>query len=113
MGKVRDFGFNELTGAKRTWQYDDTTGTITVNSFQDLEPYLDHAQSFQNSCRAWETKDSENGDSWRVASVPMHLAAKIRAETGVDMMNDDHLEDFCKLLNSRDYCRLRTIPGKI
>lgn len=103
---------NLLPGvSRRMWVHDD--GAITDELVQDSTAVLDLNQQFRNG-------DTPQGDMLKaqgykhVARIPMVVAEKWFNDYGLWVCNPDHWKEIEeKLLNDRDWSKLRTIEGKV
>jgi hypothetical protein len=89
------------TGIYETFEYDDATGNITIRRWVDVQPAIDANKS------AHLDGDGKHGDMWHAASVPVHLADKLKLERGIDFMRADHWPEVKKLLQDPDWRYLR------
>lgn len=84
-------------------------GTVSYAAAQDVEPILDLNKSLATENDGWNA----TRDMRRVASIPVMVIVKLKAEHGIDVFNPDHKDALVKILNDPDYAHLRTAPGRI
>jgi hypothetical protein len=99
----RPFGNDTLTGL-RSWWHQDGEGNWAVESVQDAAPIVDLNREAQNHCNP----NNAARDVRMVARIPLIIIAKWRNEHGVDYWNPDHQHKVDQLLNSSEWCWLRT-----
>ena len=88
-------------GSYETFEFDETTGNITVRRWVDVEPVIEANK------RAHLDGDGKGRNGWHAASIPAHLADKILLETGVNVLKNEHWAETKRLLNDPDYKHLR------
>lgn len=84
-------------------------GTVSYAASQDVGDILDLNKALATENDGW----NKARDMRRVASIPVMVMVKWKAELGVDVLNPDHKDAVVKLLNDPDYAYLRTAPGRI
>jgi len=97
--------YNPLTGEYTTFQYNHADDTFTVGHHQDVQPIIDanKRQLIESDSR----KQVKNG--WlKYASIPNILIMKWKREHNVDFFNDEDWPKVMALINSREYCFLKT-----
>jgi hypothetical protein len=88
-------------GTYETFEYDDTTGNITIRRWQDVEPAVDANKAFHLQ------GDGKGKDMWLAASIPVEVAHKWLREFGVNAWRKDHWPAVRKLLNDPEWKHLR------
>lgn len=84
-------------------------GSVSYAAHQDLEPILDRNKAMANHNDGW----AKGKEMRRVASIPLMLVLKWKAEEGWDAFNPDHADKLAQKLNDPDYAHLRTAPGRV
>ena len=97
---------------KRSFSYDHTDDKGVIHSVQDVEPLLDLNKREQTGDSMYATGRGPAG-MHKVASIPLVIIEKWKAELGVDVMNKDHMPKVKQLLNDPEYRYLRTGGGTI
>ena len=97
---------------KRSFQYDHTDDKGVIHSVQDVEPLLDLNKKEATGDSMYGTGRGPMGMR-KVASIPLVIIEKWKAELGVDAMNKDHMPKVKQLLNDPEYRFLRTGGGTI
>ena len=97
---------------KRSFSYDHTDDKGVIHSVQDVEPLLDLNKKEQTGDSMYGTGRGPMG-MHKVASIPLVIIEKWKAELGVDVMNKDHMPKVKQLLNDPEYRYLRTGGGTI
>ena len=96
----------------RSFSYDNTDDKSVIHSVQDVEPLLDLNKREQTGDSMYATGRGPAG-MHKVASIPLIIIEKWKAELGVDVMNKDHMPKVKQLLNDPEYRYLRTGGGTI
>ena len=97
---------------KRSFSYDHTEDKAVIHSVQDVEPLLDLNKREQTGDSMYGVGGGELGMR-KVASIPLIIIEKWKAELGVDVMNKDHMPKVKQLLNDPEYAFLRTHNSRI
>jgi hypothetical protein len=82
-------------------------GTLTVLRYDDLQDELDELQ------RLRECDTGRRPDGWLLASIPPILYEKIQNDTGANMLSPEGQDRLRRLLNDRDYSKLRIAGGRV
>ncbi len=91
------------------FDYDESTGTSTIRTSQDVEPYLEQNKKLYNA----DDRGYSNSGEWRrVASIPLVIVQKWRDE-GVDIFDKNHAQAIKRKLNDPENVFLRTAPGRL
>ena len=96
----------------RSFDYDHTDDKGVIHSVQDVEPLLDLNKREINGDSMYGTEGGPLGMR-KVASIPLIIIEKWKAELGVDVMNKDHMPKVKQLLNDPEYAYLRTHNSRI
>ena len=97
---------------KRSFSYDHTDDKGVIHSVQDVEPLLDLNKKEATGDSIYGTGEGPLGMR-KVASIPLVIIEKWKAELGVDAMNKDHMPKVKQLLNDPEYRFLRTGGGTL
>lgn len=99
-----------LTGVETWHHYDPVTDATTIESRQDVEPFLEANKVLSN------TDYSQQGIKeswWHVASLPMVVIEKWKVEDGIDVFNKNHWNAVKRKLNDPENRFLRTGSGRV
>ena len=96
----------------RSFSYDNTDDKSVIHSVQDVEPLLNLNKREQTGDSMYATGRGPAG-MHKVASIPLIIIEKWKAELGIDVMNKDHMPKVKQLLNDPEYRYLRTGGGTI
>tara|TARA_R110000772_G_scaffold4094_8_gene14491 strand:+ start:10632 stop:10988 length:357 start_codon:yes stop_codon:yes gene_type:complete len=106
-------------GTKTFHDYDHQTKVTTIETVQDVAPFLEWNKTRQNfdgggggGLNERSKKQIRSGRGWHVASIPIGVQYEWLKE-GVDLHNPDHWDRVKRKLNSREYQYLRVNPGVI
>jgi hypothetical protein len=94
-------GRDPVTGTYETFEYDDSTGNITVRRWADVQPAIDANKA------AHLDGDGKRGDFWLAARIPVEVAALWKQLYGVDAYKAEHWPAVKKLLNDPDWRHMR------
>lgn len=99
--------------------YDHETRTTTIETVQDVAPYLRVTQAERNrgvggakGLNDISRKQIKDG-WWHVARIPVTVQHYWLKTYGVDIYNKHHQDRVRKLLNDPDWAYLRSNPGKV
>ncbi len=84
-------------------------GKIITSATQDTDGILDANRAMVTHNDGY----SPSRELRRVASIPLVLIYKWRAEEGWDALNPAHADRLARKLNDPDYAWLRTAPGVV
>lgn len=91
--------------------YDHETKQTTIQTVQDVEPYLERNKRLMSS--EDYGKGGIKSGWWHVASIPNSVIEKWLIEDGIDVFNKDHWPKVKRKLMDPDYRYLRTSAGRI
>lgn len=95
----RPFGYDPLTGAHETWEWDDSEGVMVITrTGADVQPVVDQVKQLHNH---HHNRHPVLGA--HVASVPLEIVYKWLVEKRVNAMDPTHWPEVKKLLNSNEY----------
>jgi hypothetical protein len=99
------FEFDPITGTKKMWHYDDATDEAVIETIIDVSGVVaDNQQKFNQ----FDERANWKGDMHHVASIPMALFYKMKAEGKLD--DQAYMK---RWLNSPENRFFRTRPGKV
>jgi hypothetical protein len=107
--ETREFEYDPATGIRTWFHYDHDTDTFTLEKVQDVAPILEENLLIRN---ATEDRWKGDGHGVRVASLPIHLWAKLRKDRIIDD-HDPKQTRFRAWLNERDNSMFRTKTGRV
>lgn len=107
----RLFDYDPLTNTTQWFHYDPETRTSTIETVQDVEPYINYARELQNDPEY--SKQGMKDEFWHVARIPNTIIEKWMVEDGIDVFNKDHWKKVKQKLNSPDWRYLRTSLGRV
>lgn len=99
-----------LTGITTYHHFDYQTGMTTIETVQDMQPFIEQAKALQN-----DTEYSKNGiknEFWHAATIPINIQYQWLKE-GIDVFNKDHWVKVKQKLNDPDWKYLRTSLGRV
>ncbi len=99
-----------LTGIETWHHFDTTTGLTTIETVQDVEPYLEY-NKFRRNDDDYKKQGMKN-EFWHVARIPIVVQEQWLRE-GIDIYNKDHWPKVRQKLNDPDWANLRTSRGRI
>lgn len=106
-----DFEFDAVGAmVKVEWWWDSDKEAMMSREVQDIDPILQTNQNQYNDTDERARYKSETLN--KMASIPMLAFQEIQKETGINILNADKKE-LKKVLNDRDFRKLRTRPGRI
>jgi hypothetical protein len=92
---------------KTNYKWDEPEERLVIQRVQDVEPILEaNKRAFDVDDKRFKSEAMNH-----VARIPMVVIEKVKAETGVDLLNDE--KALRAFLNDPDNRFLRTKPGKI
>lgn len=104
---------HEANTIRKRYEYKD--GKFNVYQEQDVDPWLDHNQAAYNA--APETGRFNGDRFYRMAKIPNLVYVKFCKELGIPVnrwFDSDTLDVIIKrYLNSAEYRKLRTYPGRM
>lgn len=98
-----------VTGMETRWFYDSADRKIHVQRLQDVEENLNANQAEFNS---YGDHRNFKGHLHKMASIPNAIYEKWLREDGFDALTGDDKE-LRRRLNSSEFRKLRTMPGKL
>ena len=111
--KLIEQDHNPVTGiTTQYWLRQD--GKVTVRGVQDAEPILDANQQQFNAHASKGRRDYGEGGGFgeQVARIPAGLVEQILQTDGVNLQTCD-VKTLNRYLNSSEYAKLRTAPGRL
>lgn len=90
------FDYDPHLGLRYETEYDHATDKITVNSYQDVQQYVDFATEVRNSNVA--DKGIKN-DVWKYCTIPTIVQMQMK-QKGIDIYNRDHQKAMIKEINT-------------
>lgn len=100
----------DKSGDTTEWfHYDDTSGDVTIETVQDVEPHIELAKKIRN-----DTEFSKKGIKdgwWHIGHLPDSIILKMRFEDGVDVFDKNDWPMVGKLLNDK-YSAFKLTDGK-
>ena len=100
-----------LSGVTQYHEYDPLTKMTTIETVQDVEPFLERNKQMRN-----DTEYSKNGikqEWWHAASIPVVVQYKWLKDYGIDIHNADHAQKVNQMLDSPEWRYLKTTDGRI
>ena len=91
--------------------YDHTADAVVQRRQQDVEPLLEMNRREING--DLPSKKSTFGNMQKVASIPLIVIEKWKAELGVDALDKSHFHKVKQLLNEPEWKYLRTSAGRL
>ena len=85
--------------------YDPVTGVTTIETVQDVEPYLKRSRELRND-DDYSRKGIKN-DMWHYASIPNSVIEKIMQDHGLNIFDKDHAKAVLRIINA-EYPYLKT-----
>lgn len=98
--------FDPLTGKKTYSIYDELEDSLTIQTEQDVSPFLEMNKSLQNDEQ--RTRDGIKDGYWHYASIPNVIIEKWLIEDGFDVFDKNNEKVLFKRLNSPEYRYLKT-----
>lgn len=102
---------NPLTGVTQYHEYDPLTKRTTIETVQDVAPFLERNRVLRND-DSYSQKGIKN-EWWHAATIPVVVQYKWLKDFGVDIFNNDHAQKVSQLLDSPEWAYLKTTTGKI
>jgi hypothetical protein len=87
-------------------------GKITVRRMQDVDPFLDANRQQMGAHSSKGRRDYGEGLGEHVARIPNALIEQLIQTHGVNLATCDE-KTLKRFLNSSEYAKLRTAPGRI
>ena len=103
MSRLLDY--DPFTGISTTVEYIEATDETVVGYEQDVEPILEANAVALGDLDAH--KRAAKNEWAHYARVPLLLIEKWKQELGVDFFNRDHSKKVMKLINDRDYSKVK------
>jgi hypothetical protein len=98
---------------KRKTSYDHSEDKLVQHSVQDIQPMLELNKKERNKDYIHGGIETKETGMRKVASIPLIIVEKWKAEHGIDMLNKDHWPKIKQLLNDPEYKYLRTHESNI
>lgn len=102
--------YDPLTGITQYHHYDELTKVSTIETIQDMEPFIEMAKDLQNDSEY--SKKGMKNEWWHAATIPVLIQEQWMKE-GIDLYNKDHWPKVKAKLNSPDWRYLRTSLGRV
>jgi hypothetical protein len=96
-----------LTRTKTYHEYDHSSGVTSIETVQDIQPFLERNKRLQNDTNFKRQGIKE--DWYHFATLPNVFILKLKKEFNLDVFNDDDLPKIEKLLKGSEYKYLRTV----
>ena len=99
-----------LSGIETWHYYDPLTDKTTIETVQDVEPFLDYCQNMRSMYG--DSKDGLKAEWWHYALLPDVIIVELKKKHNVDLMSVNYKHDkamqrkFFRLLNS-EYKRFK------
>jgi len=100
-----------LTGVTQYHEYDPLTKRTTIETVQDVTPFLERNKIRRNN--EDYSREGIKNEWWHTATIPVVIQYKWLKEYGVDIYNKDHAQKVNSLLDSPDWKYLKTTTGRI
>ncbi len=101
-----------LTGVTEYFHYNDTDGTSTIETVQDVSSFLDFAQEARNTPEV--TKTGIKNDFWHYAHLPDIVIMKMIQEDGVNPYDPNDAKKVGQLIEDKyQYCKLTSGKHKL
>ena len=100
-----------LTGITQYHEYDSLTKRTTIETVQDVTPFLERNKMLRNDENY--SRDGIKNEWWHAATIPNVVQYKWLKDYGVDIYNPDHTQRVNQLLDSPEWSYLKTTAGKI
>lgn len=78
--------------------FDPVTGITTIETVQNVEPYLERNKILRND-EDYSRRGIKN-EMWHYASIPNQVIEKIRQDHGLDVFNKDHSKAVLRIINT-------------
>ena len=108
----KEIKMTDSSPIKRGTSYDHSEDKIVQHSVQDISPLLELNKKEFNKDYIHGGVETQGGMR-KVASIPLIIIEKWKAEHGVDIMNKDHWHRVKQLLKDPEYRFLRTHESNI
>lgn len=99
-----------LTGVSTYHNYDHSTGITTIETLQDVQPFIDKNKALHNTSYQ---RDGIKDDWQHLATIPIGVQMVWLKEYGIDVYKPEHIPRIRKLLNDPDYRYLKTGSCKV
>ena len=106
MKKVLDH--DPLTHTTQYHHYNNLTGETTIETVQDVEPYLELAKTLRND-ESYSKKGIKES-FWHYATIPNSVIEQIRQKHGLNVFEPNDSKAVFKVLNS-EYPALKVTSG--
>lgn len=100
-----------LTGVSQYHEYDPLTKRTTIETTQDVTPFLESNKIFRD-CDDYSKKGIKN-EWWHTATIPVVVQYKWLKEHGVDIYNKDHAQKVNQMLDMPEWKYLKCTNGRI
>lgn len=99
--------YDRFTGIKTYHEYDEASDKTVISTERDIQGIIDRNKRLAN-CPEYKRGGIKN-DNYHFATVPNEVLHEWLVKYNVDWTKKEDLPKIEKLLNSRDYCHLRTV----
>lgn len=98
-----------LTHTTQYHHYDDATGKTTIETVQNIEPYLKEAKRLRDD--ESYTQQGIKNEMWHYAKIPNTVIEQIQKNFGVNVFEKGQEKEVLKILNTH-YPYLKTTNGR-
>lgn len=102
--------YDPLTGITQWHHFDEMTGKTTIETVQDVEPFIEMNKKMRND--ADYSRRGMKNEFWHVATIPIVVQEQWLKE-GIDIHNNDHWPAVKRKLNDPEWQYLRTSLGRV
>jgi len=112
MADKRILDVDPLTGRTDYFHYDEHNDISTIETVQDVQPFLDMSQGMRNDEEI--TKKGIKNGWWHYAHLPDIVITKMIQEDGVNPYDPNNSKKVGQLIEDKyQYCKLTTRKHKI
>lgn len=102
--------YDPLTGITQYHHYDPITKTTTIETIQDVEPFLEMNKSMQNDIEY--SRQGMKNEFWHAATIPVLVQYQWLKE-GIDLFDKEDWPKVRAKLNDPNWRLLRTSLGRV
>ena len=103
--------YNPLTGVAQYHEYDSLSKKTTIETVQDVTPFLERNKIFRDSDSY--SKGGIKNEWWHAASFPVVVQYKWLKDYGIDIYNKDHAQKVNSMLDMAEWKYLKCTNGRI